>query len=51
MLRQAAEVDEYRTSAVVYSKYGQAQNRAAAEYIAHSCCGDIDLFKQVLDEH
>ena len=51
LLRQAAEVDEYRTSAVVYSKYGQAQNRAAAEYIAHSCCGDIDLFKQVLDEH
>lgn len=51
LLRQAAEVDEYRVSAEVYTKYGQSQNKAAAEYIAGSCCGDIDLFKGIQEEY
>lgn len=51
LLRQAAEVDEYRVSAEVYAKYGKAQNTAYAEYIASSCCGDIDLFKGIQTEY
>ncbi len=51
LLRQAGEVEEYRTSAEVYSKYGESQVRAAADYIAGSTPSDIDLFRTVIDEH
>lgn len=50
LLRQAAESEEYRVPAEAYIKYAQAQNKAAAEFIANSCCGDIDLYKAVLNE-
>lgn len=50
LMRQAAECDDYRGSAEIYAKYAQAQNKAHAEYIFNSCCGDIDVFKSVLDE-
>ncbi len=51
LLLQAADVEDYLTSAQAYIKYAQAQNKALKEYIDNSCCGDIDLFKGVLDEH
>lgn len=47
LLAQATEVEEYRVSAEVYAKYGEGQIKSAAEYIASSCCDDIDLFKAV----
>lgn len=50
LLRQAAEDETYRVPAQAYIKYAQAQNKAAAEFIAGSCCGDIDLYKTVLGE-
>ncbi len=50
LLRQAAESEEYRVPAEAYIKYAQAQNKAAAEFIANSCCGDIDLYKAVLND-
>ncbi len=50
LLRQAAEDETYRVPAQAYIKYAQAQNKAAAEFIAGSCCGDIDIYKTVLGE-
>ncbi len=50
LLRQAAEDETYRIPAQAYIKYAQAQNKAAAEFIAGSCCGDIDIYKTVLGE-
>lgn len=50
LVRQASETDDYRISAEVYAKMARAQVKAAAEYIEGSCCGDIDLFKDVLKE-
>lgn len=50
LLRQAAESEEYKVSAEVYIKYAQSQNKSAIEFINGSCCGDIDLYKVVLQE-
>ena len=49
LLRQAGECDDYVVPAQTYIKYAQAQNKAAAEFIRNSCCGDIDLYKAVLE--
>ena len=35
-MRQASEVEEYRVSAQLYVKHGEAQNAAAAEYYVSS---------------
>lgn len=51
LLRQAAEVEEYKIPAQVYLKYAQAQNQGLNAFFEHSCCGDVDLYKSVLDEH
>lgn len=51
LLRQAAvQSEEYKVPAEAYIKYAQSQNKAAIEFIANSCCGDIDLYKTVLGE-
>lgn len=50
LLRQAAESDEYKVSAEAYIKYAEALNSAAHKFIKESCCGDIDLYKVVLEE-
>ncbi len=50
LMRQAAEVEDYRNSAEVYAKLAYAKNKEAASYIFNSCCGDIDVFKAVIDE-
>ncbi len=50
LLQQVALDEEYRSSAEIYVKYGQAQTAAAAEYINCSCVADIGLFKAVLEE-
>lgn len=50
LLRQATESDDYKILAEVYIKHTQAQNKAALEFIANSCCGDIDLYKTILKE-
>ncbi len=50
LLRQAAEDETYRVPAQAYIKYAQARNKAAAEFIEGSCCGDIDIYKTVLGE-
>lgn len=47
LLRQASEVEEYRVSAQLYVKHGEAQNAAAAEYIAQSSPDDLDLITAV----
>lgn len=47
LLRQASEVEEYRVSAQLYVKHGEAQNAAAAEYIAQSSSDDLDLITAV----
>ena len=47
LLRQASEVEEYRLSAQLYVKHGEAQNAAAAEYIAQSSPDDLDLITAV----
>ncbi len=51
LMRQAAEVEDYRGSAEVYAKLAYAKNKEAWAYINNSCCGDIDLFKTVIDEN
>lgn len=51
LLQQATVCEEYRNSAEVFSKLGQGKNAEAMVYIFNSCCGDIDLFKKVLDEN
>ncbi len=51
LLRQASEVDDYKISAEVYSKLGEAAVAQAAEYIANSTPADLDLFRTVLEEH
>ncbi len=49
LLQQASQKPEaYRTSAEVYLKYGYAQNKAHAEFIATSAANDLDLFKEVI---
>ena len=50
LLRQATEVDDYRNSAQVYSKLAFGKVHEAKAYIFNSCCGDIDMFRAVLDE-
>ena len=51
LLRQAAENEEYKIPAETYIKYAEAQNKGAMAFIKGSCCGDIDLYKVVLEEH
>lgn len=50
LLRQAGENQEYVIPAETYIKYAEAQNDAAMKFIENSCCGDIDLYKAVLNE-
>ncbi len=51
LLRQAGECEDYKIPAETYIKYSQGRNRAAIEFINNSCCGDIDLYKSVQEEH
>ncbi|MCD8101746.1 MAG: acyl-CoA dehydrogenase family protein [Alistipes sp.] len=51
LMRQATEADMYRNPAEVYGKLALGKINEAKSYIFNSCCGDIDLFKAVLDEH
>ena len=51
LLQQASIDEEYRNSAEIYAKYGEAQNAAAATYIGCCCVDDIGLYKAVQDEH
>lgn len=51
LMRQAREAEMYRNPAEVYAKYAASKVKEAKAYIYNSCCGDIDLFKAVLDEH
>ncbi|MCC8019390.1 MAG: acyl-CoA dehydrogenase family protein [Rikenellaceae bacterium] len=51
LMRQATEADMYRNPAEVYGKLALSKIKEAKSYIFNSCCGDIDLFKAVLDEH
>lgn len=50
LLRQAAEVEDYRVPAETFIKYAQSQCKSHIEFIKNSCCGDIDLYKAVLTE-
>ncbi|MBQ4279564.1 MAG: acyl-CoA dehydrogenase family protein [Rikenellaceae bacterium] len=51
LMAQAQKDESYRISAETYVKYGQAQNKAAYEYVMNSCMADIDLFKAVQQEY
>ena len=51
LLKQAADVEDYRGSAQVYAKIAWAKCKEAKSYIFNSCCGDIDIFKSVIDEN
>ncbi|MCC8035032.1 MAG: acyl-CoA dehydrogenase family protein [Rikenellaceae bacterium] len=51
LMRQAASADMYRVSAEIYAKLAQGKVSEAKTYIFNSCCGDIDLFKAVIDEN
>lgn len=51
LLKQAVDVEDYRGSAQVYAKIAIAKCKEAKSYIFNSCCGDIDLFKAVMDEN
>ena len=51
LLRQAADAEDYRSSAQVYAKIALAKCKEAKTYIFNSCCGDIDLFKAVINEN
>ena len=51
LLKQAAVNEDYRNSAEVYAKLAFAKCHEAKAYIFNSCCGDIDIFKVVLDEN
>ncbi|MFI3265843.1 MAG: acyl-CoA dehydrogenase family protein [Rikenellaceae bacterium] len=50
LLQQSEQVDEYRNSAMVYAKHGEAQCAAAHKFIMESGCGDIDLYSAVKSE-
>lgn len=50
LLQQASICEEYRNSAEIYTRYGEAQVSAAAKYIGCSCTEDIGLFKAVQEE-
>ena len=51
LLQQAAVCEDYRNSAEVFTKLGYGKNSESAAFIRNSCCGDIDLYKKVLDEN
>ncbi len=51
LLRQAGECEDYKIPAETYIKYAQGRNKAAIEFIENSCCGDVDLYKAVQEEH
>lgn len=51
LMFQSAVCEDYRNSAEVYAKLALAKVSEAKAYIFNSCCGDIDLFKKVLDEN
>ena len=51
LMAQAQKNEAYRISAETYAKYGQAQNKAAYEYVMNSCVADSDLFKAVQEEY
>lgn len=50
LLRQAAESEEYRIPAETYIKYAEGLNKSAKTFIKGSCCGDIDMYKAVLED-
>ncbi|MDR0509823.1 MAG: acyl-CoA dehydrogenase family protein [Rikenellaceae bacterium] len=51
LVQQSGVSEDYRLSAEVYTKLGEAQCTAAAEYIAKSTAADVNSFKSVLDEY
>lgn len=50
LVQQAGKDEEYRLSAEVYTKYGNAQLTGAADYIDCSCVDDISMFKSILED-
>ena len=51
LMQQAGVSEEYRLSAEIYTKYGQAQCAAAAEYISGSPVDDLDKFRTIKGEY
>jgi len=51
LMQQAGVSEDYRLSAEIYTKYGEAQSAAAAEYIAGAPVEDLDKFKAIQSEY